>query len=527
MKKNQNSITISPNRFDAAIFDLDGVITQTAKVHATAWKAMFDEFLEERPVSEKESHKPFDTDTDYREYVDGKPRYDGVKSFLESRGISLSYGEPNDSTNQHTICGLGNRKNQFFLKELEKKGVSVYRSTVTFIRLLRQTGIKMAVVSSSRNCQAVLRAANIEDLFNTRVDGTDLQRLNLAGKPAPDMFLEACHRLESNPRQTIGIEDAIAGIDSAQAANLGCIIGVNRGKNSEALKAHGSHIVVSDLAEITINSKSSRQHRTAAQLPSALESLNQIVPCNDDMTLAIFLDYDGTLTPIVPDPDEAVLTPSILITLQQLTELCKLAIISGRDLSGIRARVAIENIWYAGSHGFDISGPDGQHMEYQEGVGYLPALDAAEQTLRNKLESIPGCFVERKRFSIAIHYRQAATDSVATIKQMTEKIHADYPDLRLSPGKKILELQPDIEWNKGKALSWLMQNLGIEDLSHVIPLYIGDDVTDEDAFREIKSNGIGIRVGENGQSTNATYRLNNPNEVEQFLNCIMDKIRRR
>lgn len=513
-----NHITISQHQFDAVIFDLDGVITRTARVHAAAWKAMFDEFLKEQSLGSDKTYKPFDLETDYRSYVDGKPRYDGVQSFIDSRDISLPYGKPEDEPGQKTICGLGNRKNQLFLDELKTSGVDIYQSTISLIRSLRQAGIKIAVVSSSRNCQAVLEAAGITDLFDARVDGADLQRMNLAGKPAPDMFLEACRRLRSEPQRSIGIEDAVAGVASAKAANLGWVIGVNRGGQADVLRAQGADIVVSDLAEIQIDANSDLPS-AIKHLPSALECLSQIIS-RGNQSLAIFLDYDGTLTPIVSHPDKAILTQSMRSTLQRLAKLCDLAVISGRDLDDVRTRVDIEEIWYAGSHGFDIAGPAGKHMEYQEGTDYLPALDTIENALRERLASIEGCLVERKRFSIAIHYRQVAEEALATIKQIIEETHTAYRGLRLSSGKKIFELQPDIEWNKGKALNWLMETLNL-DLSLVVPLYIGDDVTDEDAFREIQQKGIGILVAEERQPTCASYRLNDPDEVKQFLDRLI------
>ena len=180
---------MSTPTYRAAILDLDGVITQTAHLHAQAWKQMFDAYLQERDKRESEDQRPFDVGEDYEEYVDGKPRYDGVRSFLASRGIELPEGEPDDEPDRETICGLGNRKNEIFHELLGEQGVDVYEDAVEQIESWRERGLRMAVISSSRNCSAILKAAGLRELFVVKVDGVDSERLGLQGKPAPDMFL--------------------------------------------------------------------------------------------------------------------------------------------------------------------------------------------------------------------------------------------------------------------------------------------------------------------------------------------------
>lgn len=515
--------TLSPKHFDAVVLDLDGVVTRTAEVHAAAWKILFDDFLAKRTPA-GEQYVPFDIETDYRRYVDGKPRYDGVRSFLEARGIDLPYGDPQDEPGQETVCGLGNRKNQLFREKLRADGVQLYDSSIALIHALRHAGIRTAVVSSSRNCQMVLEVAGIADLFDARVDGTDLQRLELAGKPAPDMFQEANRRLDSDPRRTVGVEDATAGVEAAKAAGFACVIGVDRSGQGDALRAHGADLVVSDLGELRVVTGAEETLAAGSPLPSALDCLDEIIP-RRHQELALFLDYDGTLTPIVSHPDDAVLADSMRTTLKRLSGLCDLAIISGRDLADVRERVGIEDIWYAGSHGFDIAAPGGDRTQYQEGTEYLPTLGAAEQALRDELAAFSGCLVERKHFSIAVHYRGLSDDEVPAVKRMVEKIHAKHPGLRLSGGKKILELQPDIDWNKGKALRWVMETLNMDPV-RFIPIYIGDDVTDEDAFRELQADGIGILVGQVEQPTRASYCLEDPAAVEEFLNRLGDTLER-
>ena len=198
------------SQWDAVLFDLDGVLTQTAKVHGAAWKRMFDEYLERRAARTGEPFVPFGPVDDYRKYIDGKPRYDGVRDFLASRGIVLDEGDPTDAPDRETVCGLGNRKNQLVVDLIEERGVETYASSVRWLRDLRDAGVKTAVVSASKNCQTVLRAAGIADLFDYRVDGVVAVERKLAGKPAPDPFLEAARGLGVAPERSVVVEDAIA-----------------------------------------------------------------------------------------------------------------------------------------------------------------------------------------------------------------------------------------------------------------------------------------------------------------------------
>ena len=191
--------TISSDKFDAVIFDMDGVVTRTAHVHAAAWKKMFDDYLEKRAQNNGEDYRPFSLEKDYTRYVDGKPRYDGVRDFLRSRGIELTEGSSEDSPDRETIRGLGNRKNSYFQQELEEKGAQRYDTTADLIGQLRKAGIKTAIISASTNARAVLAAANATDLFDVRVDGLDAEELGIPGKPAADVFLAAARKLGVTP----------------------------------------------------------------------------------------------------------------------------------------------------------------------------------------------------------------------------------------------------------------------------------------------------------------------------------------
>ena len=239
-----------PSGIAACLFDLDGVLTQTAKVHAAAWKEMFDGFLEQRSKRAGETHRPFEHPSDYLAYVDGKLRADGVRSFLAARNITLPEGTPDDPPGSDTVHGLGNRKNDVVLELIRRDGVDAYEGSIRFVEAARDQGLRRAVVSASRNCRAVLRAAGIEELFETRVDGVVAEEQHLQGKPAPDMFLAAAERLVVPPRRAAVFEDAIAGVEAGRAGSFGWVVGVDRGGNVDALRAHGADVVVEDLAEL-------------------------------------------------------------------------------------------------------------------------------------------------------------------------------------------------------------------------------------------------------------------------------------
>jgi beta-phosphoglucomutase family hydrolase len=245
-------ITLSPRDFDAVLFDLDGVLTRTASVHAAAWKKLFDGFLEKRAAGTGMPFVPFDSDADYRRYVDGKPRYDGVQSFLASRGIELPMGAPEDGPDVKSVCALGKLKDAYFQQQLKQNGVEPYEESIALVRRLRAAEIKTAVVSSSNNCAAVLDAAAITQLFDVRVDGIDITRLGLNGKPAPDAFLEAARRIGVDPERVVVVEDAVAGVEAGRAGRFGCVIGVDRGGRSQALREAGADAVVTDMAEVQV-----------------------------------------------------------------------------------------------------------------------------------------------------------------------------------------------------------------------------------------------------------------------------------
>ena len=239
-----------PAQITTCLFDLDGVLTQTAKIHAQAWKQMFDDFLRDWAERHGEPFEPFDRPTDYDEYVDGLPRLDGVRSFLESRGIELPMGSPADPPELETVHALGTRKNDLVLELIRQQGVEPYQGSVRFVEAAREQGLRRAVVSSSTNCHDVLVAAGIDQFFEVRIDGVVAERDGLAGKPAPDTFLAGARALGAEPSEATVLEDALAGVEAGRAGKFGWVVGVDRTGQAEALRRRGADVVVKDLAEL-------------------------------------------------------------------------------------------------------------------------------------------------------------------------------------------------------------------------------------------------------------------------------------
>jgi trehalose 6-phosphate phosphatase len=238
---------------EAAVFDLDGVVTFTARVHAAAWKELFDGYLRERGRRFAEPFRPFDADQDYRAYVDGKPRYDGVRSFLASRGIHLPEGTPSDPPDGETVCGLGNRKNGLFVQKTREMGVDVDHEAVRFIRELRDRSVRVGLASSSKNAAPILESVGLSDLFEARVDGTVSEKLALRGKPEPDIFLTCLEMLvgTKEAQRSMVVEDAIAGVEAGRRGNFGLVLGVDRHGEAQSLLDNGADWVISDFKEVS------------------------------------------------------------------------------------------------------------------------------------------------------------------------------------------------------------------------------------------------------------------------------------
>jgi len=509
-----SKIEISPEKIHGVIFDMDGVVTQTAEVHAIAWKMMFDDFLRKYAESRGEVFAPFDSDKDYNMYVDGKPRFDGIRSFLESRGINLPNGSVDDSDEKNTIYGMGRKKNGYFLKYLEKHGIEPFPSTVKLIKDLKENGIKVGIISSSKNCKHVLSGAGVLDLFEVRIDGVYSEQHNILGKPAPDIFLEAAKQLGVEPNHSIVVEDAISGVQAGSRGNFALVIGVDRVGQEEELLQNGADVVVKDLAEVFVVQGNPKE--------DAIDSIEEIRAAIWGNKVAVFLDYDGTMTPIVSRPDLAILSDEMRQALKNIAKVHTVAIISGRDRLDVRNLVGIDDMFYAGSHGYDIAGPEGKNFQNDQAESFVSSIDQAEKELTKRLSHIKGAIIERKKYGVAAHYRLVAENFLDEFKKIVEEIHHSHSDLRKTTGKKVYELLPKINWNKGKALLWLLSCLQLDN-DNVIPFYIGDDVTDEDAFKALKGKGIGIAVQDHPKPTFAQYTLKDPKSVQKFLRLLVNE----
>jgi trehalose 6-phosphate phosphatase len=282
---------------------------------------------------------------------------------------------------------------------------------------------------------------------------------------------------------------------------------------------------VKDLREV--DEKWRSVGRGAGSEPAnALERLDELTERLDDKRLALFFDYDGTLTPIVRRPEEATLSDDMRSLLRELARRVSVAIVSGRDLADVRGMVELDDLYYAGSHGYDVAGPGGMRMQQEQADDHLPDLAAAERELGDRLEEIEGAWVERKRFAIAVHFREADKSDENRVEHAVDEVRGAHPRLRKKGGKKIFELQPDVPWDKGRAVRWLLEQLGL-DGPGVLPVYIGDDVTDEDAFEALADGGLGIRVGEPDEPTHAAFYLRDTAELERFCRELLTRLQQR
>ncbi|MEV6391506.1 trehalose-phosphatase [Nocardia xishanensis] len=509
---------IDSRRHDAVIFDMDGVVTDSASIHAAAWTELFDAFLDHRPAGAGQDRSPF-TETDYLRFVDGKPRYRGVADFLAARGITLPWGNSSDPETAETVCGLGNRKDRLFRERLARDGVRVFESTVTLVRRLDAAGIRTGVFTASRHCAELLGAAGIGDLFTVRVDGNEAEKLGIPGKPDPAMLLETVRRLDAAPDRAVVVEDAEAGVAAGRAGGFALVIGVDRHESADRLSSRGADIVVGDLAEVRLR----EGFRRMSELPDAIERWTAITGRLGIEKPAVLLDFDGTLAEIVTDPAAAKPVDGAAAVLAELAALCPVAVVSGRDLTDLRDRVGVSGIWYAGSHGFDLMAPDGTRHVHDAVPGVEQKLARAADELRRRLGDVAGALVEHKRFAVAVHHRNVAAGDVGGVVAAVHEVgHA--AGLRVTHGRRVTELRPDVDWDKGAALRWILRHLGLR----VSPIYLGDDLTDEDAFDAVETDGIAIvvRHTESGdRHTAAGFAVTGPREVRRFLERLAESLR--
>lgn len=518
-KKSKNEI------IDALIFDLDGVVTQTRKLHKKAWGQLFDEFFNQADDKQKSGNNigKSMSGNDYAVYIDGKPRYEGVRSFLESRDIKLPFGSKDDPPDAHSVCGLGNRKNELFRVLLAEDGAEVYQDAIEKIRCWRDKGLKTAIVSSSKNCKKIIEEAGIEDLFDVRVDGVVSENRGLEGKPHPGIFLEAAEELNARPEHCVVFEDAVSGVQAGQAGYFGLVAGVSRFDNAQELSDNGADLCFDNFDDFDLFDDDVMKFFQPS-VPMVFSKEAKLFELLEKKKPAFFLDYDGTLTPIVQRPEDAKLSDEMRRTLSELAEKFTVAVVTGRDKEDVQQFIQLDNLIYSGSHGYITSGPDGLYMEHEDSEKIIAALDNIEEELHDAFkDKAKGVQIDRKRYAIAVHYRNADEKDVPFVFDVVDEMLEKHKDHKKGEGKMVLEIKPDIDWHKGKAVLWIMEALGLDKSKDVIPVFIGDDVTDEDAFEAIAATGIGILVENHGQETAANYSLKNVYQVRKFFEHIIQK----
>jgi trehalose 6-phosphate phosphatase len=389
-----------------------------------------------------------------------------------------------------------------------------FESTVKLVRQLKAVGVGTAVFSSNRSCQDVLTAARIGDLFPVRVDGL----------LAATTLVEVANRLAARPGRCVVVATDAAGVAAGRDGGFALVIGVDRTGHRDALRSAGADTVIADLREVTVRTGDERM----AQLPDALQALGLIDGLAPRQP-AVFFDFDGTLSDIVNDPDAATLAPGAGEALQKLAARCPVAVLSGRDLADVTERVGLPGIWYAGSHGFELTAPDGTHHQNDAAAAAIPVLEQAAAELHDQLKSIPGVVVEHKRFGVAVHYRNAARDRVG---EVAAAVHAagQRHALRVTTGREVIELRPDIDWDKGKTLRWVIDHLpqaGSGPQENLVPIFLGDDITDEDAFDAVRHDGVPIVVrhtDDGDRATAALFALDSPARVSEFIERLASQI---
>jgi len=520
MKFKKNTAAENERKIQALIFDLDGVLTQTQHIHKKAWKISLNEYLKNF-VGKTVSKRPVD-DRDYKIYIDGKPRYDGVKSFLESRDIELPFGDPADLPSRNTICGVGNRKNQLFNELIDQGDVKIYQSAIKKLKKWRKQGFKTAVVTSSKNCQKIIQQAGIAQLFDVKIDGITAAERNLKGKPDPDIFWEAARDLDVKPAHCVVFEDAISGVQAAQKGYFGLVVGVDRFDNETALRENHADIIIKDFEDFELIPNSEIESYFNLPKPLIFSPETDVWNKLKQKEPVFFLDYDGTLTPIVNKPEDAVISQPMKQTLKKLANNFTVAIITGRDTEDIKNLLKLDQLIYAGSHGYSISGPYNLAKEHEKAAEIKSVLNNMERELlllfKDRTEGVQ---VERKSYAIALHYRNARDSDIPLVYNGAEKMLENYSGFKLGEGKKVVEIKPDLEWHKGKAVNWIMKTLDLDDEEKYLPLFIGDDITDEDAFRTLSKKGLTILVGTHGQNTAAQYSLKNVFQVKEFFETIL------
>lgn len=456
--------TIDRRYHDAVIVGLDNVVDKATRVHAAAWTKFLDDYLTRRPQRTGEDHCPL-THDDYRRFLADKP--DGVADFLAARGIRLPPGSPTDLTDD-TVYGLQNLERQTFL-QLLNTGVPEGKSIASFARRLQVAGVGVAAHTSHRNYGHTLDATGLAEVFAVFVDGAVTAELGLPAEPDPAGLIETAKRLGANPGRCVVIDSCQTGLRAGRNGGFALVIAVDAHGDADNLLSSGADAVVADLAAVTVGSGDA----AISTIPDALQVYSQLKRLLTGRRPAVFLDFDGTLSDIVERPEAATLVDGAAEALRVLAAQCPVAVISGRDLADVRNRIKVDGLWLAGSHGFELVAPDGSHHQNAAATAAIDGLAEAAAQLADALREIAGAVVEHKRFAVAVHYRNVADDSVDNLIAAVRRLgHA--AGLRVTTGRKVVELRPDIAWDKGKALDWIGERLGPAEVGPDLrlPIYI-------------------------------------------------------
>ena len=331
-------------------------------------------------------------------------------------------------------------------------------------------------------------------------------------------------RMNTSAERIIAASDSPTGIRAIKKSGVAMVIGIYReGQSRKELYDQGADYVLDSLSELEIVEGLQSPFILSQELPGAFQFLNRDAMLFFQRNPVFFFDYDGTLSPIVKDPKKAYLKPSVRKLLKQLSEYYPVAIVSGRDLRDVRDFVQLDQLIYAGSHGYRITGPGGISWTHSEAEKTFPLLDHVEERLRKKFSEQEGITIERKYSALAIHYRNAPKYSYKKINQEVEELIREVPDLKKGRGKKIIEIKPAFDWNKGKAVEWILRKMGYSDPESYHPVYVGDDVTDEDAFRALADHGTSILVGDHGEVSAADMQLRDSGQVEELLHVLVQE----
>jgi trehalose 6-phosphate phosphatase len=373
--------------------------------------------------------------------------------------------------------------------------------------------------------------AVVFDLDDAATDTALVQQLRDAGvragepspaeKPDAVRLVEAASRLAVRPGRCAVVAATAEGVAAARAGGFALVIGVDANGHGDELRRSGADAVVADLREVSVRTGDRRM----SELPDGLQALDVVAARHP----AVFFDFDGTLSDIVNDPDAARMSEGVADALTSLTAQCPVAILSGRDLADVRQRIGLPGIWYAGSHGFELTGPGGEHHQNTEAAASIPVLENAAAELSGQFGDIPGVVVEHKRFGVAVHYRNAARDRVGEVAAAV-RAAGQRSALRVTTGREVIELRPNVDWDKGKTLRWVLDHIRDTGTGRLLPIYLGDDITDEDAFDAVHDDGIAIVVrhsDDGDRATAARYALDNPQRVGEFTERLARQLARR